>query len=509
MNAGRNICAGPISVAVAAVLVPALLAAAGPKKPAARPLESPLAPPGKVAPAATNLSMLPAPGVKTLPHPGDPEFEFGGPLRKANPGMAPEPEPESTNVPAAVVAAPPADSGAAVANDSDWITPDESPNAPVAVRVIPPPDSVMVPGIFVRQMKVEIKNRSSDRATAIRDVRWVNGLGKSDWVKSVSGKSRVTSVGLVVVELGPAASEIGFEHGLLLPGESLKLALPLTPQAPGIHGLEVSFVSVGDRNRPWRDQVLIAASRGAATEIFDSPIDRSIQARAGQGGVGLLRGALENKDRAAPEVTRLTYRFGLPMAKGDWLPQLTSGLSADQAIAQAGVHPDAGYQAYFIEPLIAWVLLRPADGDSRTLLREGEHWTLLKGFKMDVAAPELMCSAPDHTTPALLDPNSFSDIVTVEIPWLGQLYNPGKTYLDPQALRAVLKRAGERSIPIHVATINPNGLGLEEILTMGVEVDPAGRWLRPKIAPVTRESQRGTAITDPLSRRSAPVANTR
>jgi len=499
-------------IAMACLLLPAILVAAPTKRTAkpersAKPLANPLIAPTNALSLNTNLSTLPAPGVKTLPDPRDPEFEFGGPLRRANPNMAPEPKAESTNIPAATVAAPAPEAPDSPPSDSDWITPDDLPSAPVAVRIIPPPDSVMVPGIFVRHMKVEIKNRSKDHVAAIRDVRWVNGLRRSDWVKSLSGKSRVTSAGLIVVERGPNASEIGFEHGLLLPGESLKLTLPLTPQSPGIHTLEVAFVTVGGPGRPWRDEVLIPASKGAATEIFDVPLDRLIQARAGQGGIGLLRCALQ-KNLSPQEVTRLAYRFGLPMAKGVWLSQLTAGLSAEQALARAEIPPDAGHLAYFIEPLPAWVLIRPTDGDSRTLLKEGETWSLLRGSKIDAAAPDLMCSAPDHSTPALLDPNNFSDIVAVQTPWLGQLYNPGKTYLDPPSLRLVLRRAGERSIPIHVATIDPNGLGLEEILTLGVKVDASGRWLHPSIAPTSPKDPGSTAITDPRTPGARPIART-
>lgn len=508
MDVARKFRCPVLLIALGAVLAPAM-AIPAPQKPApTTAVVDPLVPAAPSSPQSTNLSMLPAPATRTLPAPGDPEFEFGGPLRKSNPKGPPQSSPEPTNTPTAPPVGPaPAPPSAQASPETDWITPDECPDPPVIVRVNPPPDSVMVPGIIVRQMRVDIRNRSTDRAAAIRDVHWINGLRRSDWVKSLSGKSRVTAAGLVVIERGPDASDIWFEHGLLLPGESMKLTLPLTPQSPGIHVLEVSFVAVGGADKPWRDQVLIPASRGNATEIFDAPADRSIQDRAGQGGIGLLRCALQN-DGPTPEVTRLAYRVGLPLIQGEWLPQLTAGLAADKAVSIAGLplQQEGSHLAYFLEPLQAWVLVRPADGESRVLLRDGENWTVLKGCRMDVAAPDLMCAAPDLSTPALLDPNAFADIAKVQTPWLGKLYNPGKTYLNPETLRAVLRRATERRTPIRVATIDPNGLGLEEILTIGVKVDAAGRWLSPSIGATTRATPADTPKADFPPRTSAPIA---
>lgn len=474
------LCAPPASLA-------AKRATASPGPPA-----DPLVPASAPERQPTNApSALPAPAARTLPAPGDPEFEFGGPLRKGGPETMPAPPAaDSTNAPVAQVAAPapvPDTQGQAPDAAADWITPDESPDAPLALRVIPPPDSVMVPGIFVRHMKVEFKNRSTDQAIAVRGVHWIHGLRRADWVKSLPGKSRSTPAGLVIVEHGPGATDTWFEHGLLLPGESLKIALPLTPQPSGVHVLEVDFAAVGTPQKSWRDEILIPVSRGQATEIFDAPADRSIQGRAGQGGTGLLRCALQG-DTPGPDVVRVSYRVGLPLARGEWLHQLTGGLAMDDALSRAGLRPDDGHLAYFLDALRTWIFIRPADGDARALMQDGDPWAVLKGCPMDAPAPELMCVSPDGSTPALLDPSAFADIVKVQTPWVGKLYNPGKTFLKPDALRAVLRRAAERSIAIRVATIDPNGLGLEPILTFGVRVDAAGRWLSPSLGASPRPS---------------------
>lgn len=509
MDAVPELCRRTLPIVIGMLLAAASAPAANKRD--ARPPQppvSPLVPAKPTEPQITNTqSVLPAPAVRTLPAPGDPEFEFGGPLRNANPDMAPsQTRPESTNAPAAQVAAPPPATPRDPADpETEWITPDEYPDAPLAVRVIPPPDSVLVPGIFVRHMKVELRNRSANQAVAIRGVHWVHGLRRAGWVKSLSGTSRVTPAGLVIVERGPGASEIWFEHGLLLPGEMLKLNLPLTPQPPGIHVLDVAFATVGDAQRSWRDEVLILASHGDATDIFDAPADRSIQERAGHGGIGLLRGALKT-DAPEPHVVRLSYRVGLPLARGDWLHQITGGLAMEKALSLAGLGPEDPHLAYFVDPLAAWIIIRPSDGDARALLQDGDKWTLLKGCRMDVAAPDLMCSAPDRSTPALLDPNTFADIVKVQTPWVGKRYNPGKTYLKPDALRAVLRRAAERATPIRVATIDPNGLGLEEIMTIGVRVDVAGRWLSPSIGSAPGAPGGDASRATPAPGAATPIA---
>lgn len=474
---------------VAIALLLASGTAAAPKKAPAPPPIDPLLPAAPAKASQTNLSLLPAPNTRMLPAPGDPEFEFGGPLRRPESEISPQNDiPPTTNAPAGPIAAPPTPQfpQAPVDPETDWITADEILDAPLVTRAILPPDSVVVAGLCVRQMKVELKNRSQDRALGIRGVRWTHGLGRTDWVKSLSGTSRHTPAGMVVVERGPGTTEIWFEHGLLLPAETLKFTLPLTPQLTGIHSLEVDFVAAGSAETPWRQQVLIPASQGNATEIFDEPGERSLQARNGQGGIGLLRSSLQ-ADQPVPDVTRLTYRVGLPLARGNWLGQLTGGLVAEQALATAGLRPDEEYLAYFIDPLRAWILVRPADRDARILLADRDTWDSLKGCRIDAAAPDLMCAAPDRSTPALLDPGAFGEITAIQTPWVGRLYNPGKTYLNPDALRAALKVAAERAVPIRVAAIDPNGLGIEEILTFGVTVDAAGRWLKPNLTPAARK----------------------
>ena len=93
------------------------------------------------------------------------------------------------------------------------------------------------------------------------------------------------------------------------------------------------------------------------------------------------------------------------------------------------------------------------------------------------------CRREEGATPALLNPEVFADVLEVQTPYTRMYYCPGQTEVRPGDLWGVLGRAAERKLRVSVVTVDPNGLGTEDLLTIGVVLSRSGRWLEPEVLP--------------------------
>jgi hypothetical protein len=79
------------------------------------------------------------------------------------------------------------------------------------------------------------------------------------------------------------------------------------------------------------------------------------------------------------------------------------------------------------------------------------------------------------TIPCILDPEVFSDIIEVQRPYVRMYYNPGITEVPLNLFSKILARARERKIAVLLRWIDPNSLGRQYVMVVGVEVDDKGR----------------------------------
>jgi hypothetical protein len=274
-------------------------------------------------------------------------------------------------------------------------------------------------------------------------------------------------------ELNQALTSHAFEQGVLLPGEVLSVLMPLTPQHARGHLLDVSYVQVSGEKGGWRAEVLVPEDPSVLPKItFVTPTEEIIRQREGKGGMGLLRGTMSLGAQGL-QVHHVRVPLELPVAQ-EADPERTGGLTPAEAAKRAGAIDEQEFVFYYRPSMQTWFFIRQ-DGMCRALRREGESWVFHSLSKMPVNAPEFFGSG-EAQTPLLLNPEIFGERVEVMTPWTQMYYNPGETYV-------VLQLAEEKKLPVDLVTMNPNGLGVQQVLAIGVKLDFAGRWIDPAIPP--------------------------
>jgi hypothetical protein len=256
--------------------------------------------------------------------------------------------------------------------------------------------------------------------------------------------------------------------------------MPFTPQQYPNNTLQVDYVAVGDDKTPWRDEVLVPGPPPASPRTdFVVPTEAHVRNRAGRGSMGALRSTLA-LDAAGPRVKWGHFEIPIPLAaKPD--PALTGGLTREQAAGRVGaMNEEEGYLGYYLPGMKTWFFIR-GDGRTRVLRPEGDDWSFDFAKNMPAFVPDLF-GRGDEKTAILLNPDVFGEIVEVQTPWRQMYYNPGLTYLDANELRSVLDHA-ERKLgaELDAVVINPNGLAKQWVLTLGVKVDSAGKWIHPVV----------------------------
>ncbi|MBI4880576.1 MAG: hypothetical protein HY812_13100 [Planctomycetes bacterium] len=363
------------------------------------------------------------------------------------------------------------------AADASWLSASARGGQHVllAARIDFPKSLAFTPGLKARQVCVVLRNDGEDSAVALRAIAWAGLPGEVNWHVRIGGATREDKGRTVVYDpMVQSLTDLAFERGLLLPGEELRVPLPLNVQPRPAHELRVSYAVVGDEIRLWRDMVLLPVGEDPLLQVFAPASAESLARRMGEGGgLALVRSTM--KEGWLVLEGEVGFTVALPRAPAGEAEE-TGGLSADDAWRRAGLAPGEDALIYY-EPLLrAWFLIRCANGRAVALAKkEGEWEPVSLNGRWDAAAPAGFNSAGDGGTNALLDAEAFGDLAEVNLPSTGLYYDPGATRLEPDALWEVLRRASERALDVRLVAIDANGFGVERLLAIGVDVDARGR----------------------------------
>lgn len=142
----------------------------------------------------------------------------------------------------------------------EWIH-SPAPTAPISVQLKFDSEKQFVSGLFATHIYVVVRNDSTDKAVAIRNIKWWEGGRESlDWHGRTYGSTVQYEKGDVAVLLDAmtqSLTSLAFEKGLLLPGEELEVHMPFTPQRYANNTLQIEYIAVGDDENPWHEQVFI------------------------------------------------------------------------------------------------------------------------------------------------------------------------------------------------------------------------------------------------------------
>jgi len=368
---------------------------------------------------------------------------------------------------------------------------------PIAVRLETGSDEGLIPGLQARGAKVIVRNTTDDRVVAIRGARWWEaGVESLNWHGPMQGSSLAhAGPGVEGLTDKPgdtlpasvrfhrdAAAMTGhhFEQGLLLPGQAIAVPLRFTPQQYGSNTVQIDFITVGDEESDWRDQVLIAGPAPAFNgEILVQPGDRAVEMHQGHGGLGLIEATM-HADSAGPDIQSAHFELSVPIADTYDLAQ-TGGLTREEAAGRAGATiEEMNYLGYYFPGMKTWFFVR-GDGEARTLRQVDGEWVFDFTLNMPAFAPELFgrSGAP---TMALMNPDVFSGVIDCSTPSEDRYYDPGLTPIPADDFWPVLEHAGQKKgVRFDAVVINPTGVSRQWVLTLAVRVDAAGRWEHPVI----------------------------
>jgi len=390
-------------------------------------------------------------------------------------------------------------------DESGWVEPIFPPYfegpLPLVVRMIVPENKTYAVGVFEPYTEIIIKNISEDHAVALRNVSWSYRPGLGDWNRHLYGSSSLEQDGSLRYNgMNQQLTQHEFEEGLLLPGESMQVTLPVTPQIFGMEDLVVSYLPLGGEKSDWHDELLIPSGElNGMEEVFTRPTPETMAGRSG-GSMGILTRSLYG-DRTVnlPSYT-VRYPIEFPNCAGalrdaDESTPHPCEMEPYDAARRAGIDLEReSYWCFWREELQTWFFVRD-DRSIRVLQYTGnvrvfedglsswsnEGWEYDMLGTMAISGPEQFATEPDGKTKMILDPRQFGDIVDVKTPWTRMYYNPGITTVTPDELWQILKLARENHIDIKLTAINPNGLGVQYVLVAGVEINGAGRWLNPEV----------------------------
>jgi len=333
-------------------------------------------------------------------------------------------------------------------------------------------------GTPARTCVVVVENTSDSTACALRSVGWRNGIPVLGWHTRLLGKTREADDGRI--EFDPtfrAVTDLKFEHGLLLPGESMRIPLPLIVRGT-THVLELDYVAVTGPGHDLEREVFLPAADDVSGHTFALLTYDATQARGGSGGgPALIRSTMRDVGYLVRDVSDRVELASPDLSP--WQPGLTGGMSHAAAVERSGLEQGCGT---YLGAIDAWMVQGP---DGRTvLLRPDADATAMVRFRTPVpATAAFMMALSEEQAQALLHPDHFSEITRVRTPRIGVHFDPGLTSMDGETLDAVLTTAAEKGVAIDTVTIDPEGFGATIVLSFGVEVDPRGRWIDPAIQP--------------------------
>ncbi len=362
----------------------------------------------------------------------------------------------------------------------------------VTASLVPPKEPLTV-GLFAGGLRASIQNEGPF-PVALVAVQWAGyreDLG--NWRRRIYGATRETLEGNVEFDmLAQQLTQHEFDHGLILPGEQLEVAVPITPQRDGRHNLLVSYEVIGG---DWMGRVLLAdAGTGARNTLYRPVTKERLESGLRAAGAN----AILRPDAAPRSVNTDTFHLQIPIAR-DPMFSKTGPMSYVEASRRAGLSPETQeFWSYYRAPLEAWFFVR-SDRTAVALVKapnlnpelppkappgfkpKNYKWAVRKMPRMDVSVPDDFCLGEDNATRMLLHPAEYGDLIDCNTPKTDMYYDPGETSVPSRLLWSILGRAAEKSRVVELVRIDPNGLGGEYVLTAGVEVDPAGRWYEPDV----------------------------
>jgi hypothetical protein len=160
---------------------------------------------------------------------------------------------------------------------------------------------------------------------------------------------------------------------------------------------------------------------------------------------------------------------------------LTGGITAQDAARKAGMSPTAGLRFAYIAELKSWFIVARS-GEAAALRRLGDRWVPVPLPIMDPVVPERF----GKITYMLLNPKSFGEVIKVKGPSIHMYYDAGGNRLAESQLWTILKRARDRRIRLRLVSFDPNGLGVESVVTAGVTINSGGKWIDPPLKSAVR-----------------------
>ena len=162
----------------------------------------------------------------------------------------------------------------------------------------------------------------------------------------------------------------------------------------------------------------------------------------------------------------------------------TGGITTEEAVRVTGMDSAEEVTFFFDSSRSVWLLVRIRDGAAFEVRRKrGEVMSRSIGSGWSPEAPSRIDYEGEGRTRILLHPDIFGDLVRVRTPTYDLFFDPGETTVRTQDLGKVLDLAAEMNIALRLITVDPNSLGSQPVLSLGVKVDRAGRWVDPPLSP--------------------------
>jgi hypothetical protein len=353
-----------------------------------------------------------------------------------------------------------------------------SKDAFLAVTIVNSARSPAV-GLDIPDLKISIRNRSFDfgnggKVALLRGVFWQDdGQDPTRWLYRAPGESpgikdiqsvlsRKDSFYLHVPIGPPSLAPFMCERGLILPGQSRQLVLPLTPQGQGACKLVVQYSVIGNRGS-WKNEVFLPFEikqiesqtsqtsknplnsapmlKGECHTDFEFFLFSSRRKPASQpysSEMSVVRSTAPFNAPALP-ITTQSFDLNLPVT-AEMSAAQTGGLTFKQAESLAGVNGKSHkIWGYYRPQLDAWFFVG-LDGKAIALRKIEQRWRKQAMPDMDHAAPRLF----DELTEIYLRPEAFAGFGT------GETHHGWRfgTMARPKEFFEILERARQRHIRI-------------------------------------------------------------
>ena len=356
--------------------------------------------------------------------------------------------------------------------------------AALTMSVSLPPSTRPTPGRRVWGASVRLRNEDELLAIALRSVAWRHGVPSANWHVPIAGRTVEKRDGTITLDpLAKQLTDLRFEHALLLPGEEIVVPMEIPVRPVARQELVVDYVVVGNDIRDWRTEILLPRKDEFSHALFGAVTTDSLERRSREGGGRALARSTMKEGYLPLGSGSATFHASIECAPGGEAASLTGGLDAREAIERAGFDAERDVAVAWVAPLRAWILVA-GGGKAMAVRRSGDGWRSTElGTGWSLSALAHLGADGEGGTRALLRPDVFNDVLTVAKPTYEQYFDAGATTIAPGDLWSVLERARENGLPVRAIAVDPNGFGLEHVLSVGVGVDARGRWLDPAIDP--------------------------